>query len=57
MLNKIMNALLDIFGSKEWTDIVQGDRIIMRRRINGRWEYRAPTANEVDERAFWQALN
>lgn len=57
MLNKIMNALIDIFGSKDWETVILSDGVVMRRRLAGRWEYRAPTREEVEDRAFWQALN
>jgi hypothetical protein len=56
MLNKIMNALIDFFFSDQWDHHVDRDGIaVMRRRLPGRWEYRSPTAEELEELWYYTA--
>ncbi|MBX5131600.1 hypothetical protein HJB80_02685 [Rhizobium lentis] len=56
MLKSFINKLIDFFGSKDWEPYAGKEGLIMRRRLPGRWEYRAPTAAEIEEELLWQAI-
>lgn len=52
----MINWLLDIFASKDWTLHISRDGPIMRRRVKGGWETRPLTAEETAEAVEWQAI-
>jgi hypothetical protein len=56
MLKTLANKFLDIVGSKHWEPATKDGALVMRRRLPGRWEYRAPTVEEMDEEIKWQAI-
>lgn len=56
MLTKLMSSLLDLLSSKHWLPVFHSGGMIMRRRIDGRWEYRSPTAAEMDDINYNQAI-
>lgn len=56
MLNLLWNRLLDAIGSKKWDYHRGKNGIVMRRRLPGRWEYRALTTEEMFEEESWQSI-
>ena len=56
MLKSIVNKLLDAFVSKDWRHCFHGGRMVMRRRLPGRWEYRNMTVEELDDALMEQAI-
>lgn len=56
MINSFINRLLDIIGSKDWEPYAGTTGLVMRRRLPGHWEYRAPTLEEAEDESMWQAI-
>lgn len=56
MLKTIIDKLLDAVCSEQWEPTIKDRALVMRRRLPGRWEYRAPTSEEMEEAATWQAI-
>ena len=56
MLKTLLNKLMDAIGSRHWEPTIKDRALVMRRRLPGRWEYRAPTSEEMEEEIMRQAI-
>lgn len=45
----MINFLLNLFYGRSWHSYFDGEKMIMRRRVNGKWEIRQMTDTERED--------
>lgn len=54
---RLLSIIKTIWGpSHEWRECVKDGRLVMRRKINGKWQYREPTVEEERQACEWRAF-
>lgn len=50
----MIEFFIRIFYGAEWRACVKDGQLVMRRRREGKWEYRPPSEEEERESNWWQ---